>query len=657
MRTKVTLVLLFLNVALFFFIFKFERNWRTEAESLEARRRVLGPEATNIRTLEVNRTTGGSFALRRERDEDWFLTAPLTWPANPHAVSSILNELQLLEHETSFRVADLAKTGQSIADYGLDKPTATVTFTSGDVTGASDARPPTVLRIGNVTADGKRLYLLSPDGQRVHVVGRTLLNALSYTVDQLRTDTLFTIPVFEARSLGVVLSAASDQDRAAAGAGLRTRIHRDGSRWTFDTPITARASKTAVDLAVNDLNALQPKALVPTNPSAASAAAPELRVTLEGNNRTQTLLLREPAGPAEGAAKAPPASIEYRGELEGRNVQFTVAVPVRLLEALRNAPEALRERRVLDEFDPATVTSITIAAPLLSTPALTLQRLDATTTEGTPQWQVVTRAAGRQAPAPVAADRPAIQQLLERLTLLKAETFKSEAPTSADLEEWGFNVPEREITLNFSNNRSPVVLRFGMDGKMPRNVYARVGTPADQGSSVYTVKVDPRTDFPMDVSAWRDRALRPPLPPRARFTNVKITDLDSRQVVFETGFDTEGKPTTPGRSPTAVPTLVNQLRNLHAKSILPIGFSDRVRLGHNERPWRYQLDATVMLPASNGTEAPETTTLLLTDRLGGAEQYAGSRDLDVIFAVEQPLLDAIWGLVARDPGPPAETKG
>ncbi|MEY3773465.1 MAG: hypothetical protein RLZZ129_245, partial [Verrucomicrobiota bacterium] len=41
MRTKVTLVLVFLNVALFFFIFNFERHWRTERASLEARRRVL----------------------------------------------------------------------------------------------------------------------------------------------------------------------------------------------------------------------------------------------------------------------------------------------------------------------------------------------------------------------------------------------------------------------------------------------------------------------------------------------------------------------------------------------------------------------------------------------------------------------------------------
>ncbi len=55
MRSKVTLVLLFLNVALFFFIFYFERDWRIERASREARRRVLGAEAADIRDLEVVR--------------------------------------------------------------------------------------------------------------------------------------------------------------------------------------------------------------------------------------------------------------------------------------------------------------------------------------------------------------------------------------------------------------------------------------------------------------------------------------------------------------------------------------------------------------------------------------------------------------------------
>ena len=86
MRTKVTLVLVFLNVALFFFIFKFERNWRTERASLEARRRVLGPEAADIRSLTVRNPAGVLYTLNRA-GETWQLAQPLDWPANPAAVS------------------------------------------------------------------------------------------------------------------------------------------------------------------------------------------------------------------------------------------------------------------------------------------------------------------------------------------------------------------------------------------------------------------------------------------------------------------------------------------------------------------------------------------------------------------------------------------
>ena len=94
MRTKVTLVLLFLNVALFFCIFRFERRWRTEDNWKEARRRVLGAEATDIRSLEI--TGSNRDVALMKRGDTWFITKPLEWPANPNAVSRIVNELQTL---------------------------------------------------------------------------------------------------------------------------------------------------------------------------------------------------------------------------------------------------------------------------------------------------------------------------------------------------------------------------------------------------------------------------------------------------------------------------------------------------------------------------------------------------------------------------------
>ena len=89
MRTKVTLVLLFLNVALFFFIFHFEREWRTEQAALESRRRVLGPEAANLQSLEITGPTlTAPVRLVRQGEELEMETNGLIVPQNPPSVAT-----------------------------------------------------------------------------------------------------------------------------------------------------------------------------------------------------------------------------------------------------------------------------------------------------------------------------------------------------------------------------------------------------------------------------------------------------------------------------------------------------------------------------------------------------------------------------------------
>jgi len=128
MRTKVTLILIFLNVALFGFIFYVRPKFDIEEKIKATRTRVLGPESADIQSLTL--VAGPQTTALARRGEAWSITAPFNWPANPHAVSSILKELQLLEHETSFLVADLPKTGMTLADYGLDHPAASIAFTT-----------------------------------------------------------------------------------------------------------------------------------------------------------------------------------------------------------------------------------------------------------------------------------------------------------------------------------------------------------------------------------------------------------------------------------------------------------------------------------------------------------------------------------------------
>lgn len=650
MRTKVTLALVFLNVALFFFIFKFERNWRTEAASAQARSRVLGPEAADIRSLEVTSAApDGSFSLERRSRDGWFLTQPLDWPANPHAVSSIVNELQLLEHDAFFSTRDLGRHGNpTLADYGLDKPKLTIALRSGP-----DNATTTTLRIGDTTNVGNRLYVLSPDGERVHVVNRSLADTLSMPLEQLRADTLFTILVFEARSL-TLQTGSPDQARTAVATGLRTRIRREGNRWSFETPIIARASKLEMDTTINELNALRPKTFNPAPPATLPAAAPTLRIMLEGNNRHETLYLGEPVPPPPGAkAGATPPETEYYAQLDGRNALFTVVVPTRLIDKLRNAQVKLREKRFFD-FDPRAVTAIRLSAPIQpNQPTITLQRLDAANPES--GWQIVRRSGAGEGPGAQPADPGLVQRLLNQLTLLAAESFESDAPTSADLENWGFNRPEREVALTLSGSSTPLILRLGTDSRQRENVYARV--PSEPGTSIYTVDAEILRELRPDPIAWRHRLIHE-LPPAARITGLKIVDLADNQPVFETALEANGQPAAPVRDVAAVQKVVAGLRRLQAAQFIRDGFTERVIVAGEERPWRFRLEATVALPVAAGADQTSTISLLLSDRIGGAQQLAGSKEIDAIFEIEQSLLDGIWSLTygSRDPGPPPETR-
>lgn len=642
MRTKVTLILVFLNVALFFFIFRFERLHVDDTLN-SSRRRVLGAEASDIRTLEISGPGSRVIALAK-RGERWFVTKPIDWPANPNAVSRIITDLQFLEHEASFKVAELAASGQSLADYGLDQPKLTVTFSAAGAAGDDSPPRTTTLRLGDTTKDGLRLYVLSPDGTRIHVVNQSLARSLAMNFDDLRSDAVFTIPVFEASSLNL---------QTAAPASLRIQLHRVAGRWSFTTPIVARASKPAAELAINALNALRVKSFVTSNPPATlPSAAPRLRISVEGTNRRETLDLGDRVDPASPAADG-----EYYAQFEGRDAVFTVVIPAALKSTLDRAQETLRETRLLD-FDARAVTAITLVAP--NQPELTLQRLAESGSQAvdSQSWQIVRRGAGGQGPQTLPADRAVVTRLLEQLTLLSAVRFQSDAPRDADVEGWGFNQPEREITLTIKvdqNTTQTVVLQVGLPTQRDGFAYARI--PASS-PSVYAIDPDLLQETPVAPHAWRDRLLRE-LPAGARITALTLAPVDGGAPLYShqlTGGETW--PTVLASEPAprraALETVLARLGTLRAQEFVLDQFADRVNVAGEERPWQYKLEAAITLSGGAG-EQTSPTTLYLTPRVGGGHQLAGSpaNEFNVVFALEQPLLDALWTLTEgpHDPGP------
>lgn len=651
MRSKVTVILLFLNVVLFYYIFHYEKPRISEHGLLEARRKVYGPEVATIDSITRTSLTGGpTIKIERSRDRDsWWLTQPYEWQANPNAVSRILNELQFLEHETSFSVADLVKSGRTLAEYGLEKPTYTLTFTSAGKT--------YVTKVGDNTEIANRLYLLSPDGTRIHVVSRSFADSIGQPLESLRSDSVFTIPIFEVRSLNIVNAAA-----------LKVRLQRDAnSRWAFEAPIRARANKSKVEITINSLNTLRAATfpeLSAADMERANLSSPTLNVTLEGNLRHETILIGAavPGKTSTSSSKQPRAESggveqEYFAKIEGKAAIFTVPIPTSLLDDLRSAQEELRDPHVLD-FDPHTVTGLTITAP--NEPGLTLQQL----VPGTPQWQVVVRLSG-QAPLAVQADTALVDELLQKLHLLSKIKFLSDGATSAQLENWGFNRPERQIEINLSTGGGP-------KGTEPWSFTLQIGTGVDKeiafakltnSQFVYSISPEILNAAPPLARYYRQRLLRT-LPDGARIQGISLTEKDSGAPVYTKQLS-EKESTweiavakEPETKRKAIAALLTHLHTLRAKQFTADLFNpDRADTPEGQRPWKFRLDLSYSSPGGVAGATNPTSTLFLTERLGGNTQIAGTTEFGgAVFEITQELLDALFTLIYReknDPGLPA----
>ncbi len=649
MRTKVTLALLFLNVALFFFIFYIRPDSDQGGKGEDPSRLVLPSAASDVRQLEI--TVGTETTRLVRRGEQWTLSAPIDWPANPHAVSHMLTELQSLKHETSFTVASLAQNKLSLADYGLEKPAMSVKLTTAQTNPGEEPRSYTLL-IGNTTKVENRLYLLSADGTRIHVVSRSLAESLTLPLDQLRASALFTIPDFEVRNFTIQPSAA---------VSARTRIRRDGTRWTMENPVQTRANATAVRTALAQLAGLQIDTFIsqPLSPELSPSSATSLRIALEGNNRSETLLLGAPV-PREGGqpSRAFYAQFEWKIDGERKSAVFTVTLPQALLETLRSAQERLRETRILD-LDTAALSSINLRAP--GQPDLTLQRLDSATPGEGERWQLVRRI-GDAAPTTVPADPAAVRNLVGQLVLLNASRFVTDAPGSADLESWGFNNPERTIVLQSeevlparpaTSPASPatppavpqsVTLQLGLGADRANKAYARL-TAAPY---VYEVEGEILTHTRPDPRLWRDRRLQD-LPAGARISALRITDLATGATAAECRFPASaGAPVAEAagsdETRAAWSALAASLRGLSARSFIAEHYAPTFTVTTGEHTWKYRLAIEVTLQTGAG-EQVSTQELDLSERLGGTLTVAGSAKLDALFELEQPLVDALWTIL------------
>jgi hypothetical protein len=337
--------------------------------------------------------------------------------------------------------------------------------------------------------------------------------------------------------------------------------------------------------------------------------------------------------------------------MEDRPQVFVTSIPDGLLLTLRRAQDKLRDTRVLD-IDPSAVTAISLIAAGQTEP-LVLRREDAS-----PEAWRIARAAG--APA-LPADAKFVGNLLQRLTLLTATAhntqdatpFLRDAPSDAEVEAYGFNLPQREITITLASGKT-TTLQIGVSSANGGTVQARVqGQPF-----IYAVAADTLNEFPVAANVYRERTLRT-LPEGTRITGLTLTDnvaagtppVSLKPADGQSWDDLLATETEPRRA--ALKTVLASLATLRAKEFVNDTFTETTLVDGKPTPWKYTLEVTFV--SGTGATQTGTTTLQIAERSGGGTQLAGSKEFNAVFVLEQSLLDAIWTLTygARDPGPPA----
>lgn len=625
MRFKFTFFLLILNAVTFgliYFLSHQEKHGSLERDGLSA--------AISHEIIEADRISISGPELKESRvlvrtGSNWSIEQPLAWPANYFAVNRILNQLQFLEEQAAFSLAEIKRTDQSLSDYGLETPSLILEI--------SNPRRSIELKIGSRTEIGQNVYILGPQGDHIYVVSSDVIDSLLIELPDLRTRELFDIPVFEVDALSVQTQSPSNVGE------LKVHLRRTNKGWLFEAPLSADADPSLVANTINALTAVKVERFVPASgdPLLQGLETPSMRVTLNGNKRYQTLLI---GNRVTDTGSSP----SYYAKLEDNPTVFTVEASA--FDQLREAQQSLRDRSVID-FDSSALSAIHLSGQDLE---VRLHRLE------TGGWQSVQGGQSEDV-KPYRASQQVMETLIHDLANLRATEFAVDAPTAADLDRLGFSEPRRTITLTFQEDQPDLVLELAHPSADNENLYAR------SNRSEYIYQVDRRAtlaEFPLNALHYRKRILDS-LPMAATISSIRLSNIQTGEMLLDLNPADEGRSwkdllnEETEASRKALSTLLQWVREFRVSHYLAPNYTDGFRLDETKTlPWVYQLSADVSLPGGD-TDKQVTYDYVFAERLSGSSQAGGSQQQDAIFETAPELIAALHHFISDFKLPPEVT--
>ncbi|MHC4592276.1 MAG: DUF4340 domain-containing protein, partial [Planctomycetota bacterium] len=329
MKHKSTLLLLIAVVIAGFVAYSLSR--KPASHELQKQRKDLLTEfeSSQIQTLKIEQ--GDSrLTCRREDRDGWRIVEPVNVRADRWEVESILDKFELAEKVASY-YPDKGKQ-LNAAEYGLDKPTRTVTMDMGE----DGDRSWTVL-IGKDASVADSVFVAVEGQDGVFAVAKDVVDKTAVSVTDLRSKKLASrIGVFDLEKVSVSARALD------GGQPLEVECEESDGKWEIKKPSYELADSDKVQGLANKLydHRIGADDFVVDDPTKAATYGlddPDLTITLQGDEEAQTIVFSRHA---EGDKTTYYAL--HKGE------PAIVRAPESLFNDLRQEPDELKERKLAD---------------------------------------------------------------------------------------------------------------------------------------------------------------------------------------------------------------------------------------------------------------------------------------------------------------------
>ncbi len=489
MNTRNTWITVGLAVALFAFIFFFERH----ASNKENPTNKVLPYLNTASLTSVQVRPAGKKEIRAERTNGtWQLTAPVSYTAQASSIESLLEALTKLTTQPPITTEELKNQSRADAEFGFDTPQFSLGLQQGS------ARPQQIL-IGAPTALRDQVFLRVIGDEKIYLVDAGLLKLLPHQANDWRDTTFINLK-------GLTF------DRLAVTSGTRFfELQRDATNklWRMTQPMKARADNPKIDDLLQKMQDLRVGRFVTDDPQAELAAfglqPPEMELIVsQGTNNLVVLQF--------GKSPTNDVSAVYARQRDQKSVVLLAKEQLGYLVT----KDQLNPWRV-DHKDFQDRFLITLAAGTVGKiqargdAQFAVQRLTNDT------WRVTE-------PEDLAADTGLVREFIAALASLQITEFVKDVVTDLDFPTYGLASPARNYILlagdtnNAAATTNSTIAQLNFGAIRDNGIFVR----RTDENSVYAVKLADYKRLPTAGWQLRDRRIW-------NFTTNEVTRITIHQ--------------------------------------------------------------------------------------------------------------------------------